>query len=60
VVKGNRVLYLSYENPPIGAAMSFNTVLSIPYALEHASREACLASVEENWTGHAAAVDQVS
>lgn len=34
VVKNNHVLYLDYENPPIGAAMSFNTVLSIPYALD--------------------------
>jgi iron complex transport system substrate-binding protein len=35
VVKDNKVLYLTYQDPPIGAAMSFNTVLSIPYALDN-------------------------
>ncbi|GAA1945962.1 iron-siderophore ABC transporter substrate-binding protein [Amycolatopsis minnesotensis] len=36
VVKAKRDLFLSYENPPVGAAISFNTVLSIPYALDQA------------------------
>lgn len=34
VVKENRDLFLPYENPDIGAALSFNTVLSIPYAID--------------------------
>ena len=34
VAKDNRHLFLDYENPPVAAAMSFNTVLSIPYALD--------------------------
>ncbi|RSN05342.1 hypothetical protein DMC63_38310 [Streptomyces sp. WAC 05977] len=29
-----RDLFITYENPPVGAAISFNTVLSIPYAIE--------------------------
>lgn len=29
-----RDLFLPYENPEIGAALSFNTVLSIPYAID--------------------------
>lgn len=33
-VKENRVLWVPYSEPAIGAAMSFNTVLSVPYALE--------------------------
>ncbi|WP_222598482.1 iron-siderophore ABC transporter substrate-binding protein [Lentzea tibetensis] len=35
VVKDDHVLYLTYQDPPVGAAMSFNTVLSIPYALDN-------------------------
>ncbi|GLZ33683.1 iron siderophore-binding protein [Lentzea sp. NBRC 105346] len=35
VVKENRALYVPYEDPPVGASISFNTVLSIPYALDH-------------------------
>ncbi|GAB1692291.1 iron-siderophore ABC transporter substrate-binding protein [Krasilnikovia sp. M28-CT-15] len=34
VAKEHRDRYLDYENPPVAAAMSFNTVLSIPYALD--------------------------
>ncbi|RZU54019.1 iron complex transport system substrate-binding protein [Krasilnikovia cinnamomea] len=34
VASENRHLFLDYENPPVAAAMSFNTVLSIPYALD--------------------------
>ncbi|QUH03435.1 iron-siderophore ABC transporter substrate-binding protein [Saccharopolyspora erythraea] len=34
VVKDGRDLFLSYQNPPVGAAISFNTVLSIPYAID--------------------------
>ncbi|ROT29793.1 iron-siderophore ABC transporter substrate-binding protein [Micromonospora sp. HM5-17] len=34
VAKRNGALFLPYENPPIGAALSFSTVLSIPYALD--------------------------
>ena len=34
VVKKNHDLFLPYENPDIGAALSFNTVLSIPYAID--------------------------
>jgi iron complex transport system substrate-binding protein len=30
----NRSLFVPYEDPPIGAALSFNTVLSIPYAID--------------------------
>ncbi|MFE6616366.1 hypothetical protein [Amycolatopsis sp. NPDC057786] len=29
-----RDLFITYENPPVGAAISFNTALSIPYAIE--------------------------
>ncbi|GFH38513.1 iron-siderophore ABC transporter substrate-binding protein [Streptomyces pacificus] len=31
----NRHLFLPYDSPDIGAALSFNTVLSIPYAIDH-------------------------
>lgn len=34
VVQDKRDLFVSYEEPPVGAAISFNTVLSIPYALD--------------------------
>ncbi|HEX5740660.1 MAG TPA: iron-siderophore ABC transporter substrate-binding protein [Pilimelia sp.] len=34
VVRQSRHLFLDYENPPVATAMSFNTVLSIPYALD--------------------------
>lgn len=34
VAKDGRDLFVPYEDPPIGAAISFNTVLSIPYAVE--------------------------
>jgi iron complex transport system substrate-binding protein len=34
VVQEKRDLFVPYDEPPIGAAMSFNTVLSIPYALD--------------------------
>jgi iron complex transport system substrate-binding protein len=34
VSKQKRDLFVPYEDPDIGAAFSFNTVLSIPYALE--------------------------
>lgn len=34
VAKEGRDLFLSYLDPPIGAAISFNTVLSIPYAID--------------------------
>ena len=27
-------MFVPYDEPPIGAALSFNTVLSIPYALD--------------------------
>ncbi|MPZ83291.1 MAG: ABC transporter substrate-binding protein [Actinophytocola sp.] len=30
----NRAMFVPYAQPPIGAALSFNTVLSIPYALD--------------------------
>lgn len=33
-VKDGRVLYVPYSDPAIGAALSFNTVLSIPYAID--------------------------
>jgi iron complex transport system substrate-binding protein len=33
-VKDGRVLYVPYSTPAIGAALSFNTVISIPYALQ--------------------------
>ncbi|MFD0480544.1 hypothetical protein ACFQ0B_79760 [Nonomuraea thailandensis] len=36
VAKEGRDLFLTYQDPPIGAALSFNTVLSIPYALDQA------------------------
>ncbi|WP_327092149.1 iron-siderophore ABC transporter substrate-binding protein [Nonomuraea sp. NBC_01738] len=36
VATEGRDLFLTYQNPPIGAALSFNTVLSIPYALDQA------------------------
>jgi iron complex transport system substrate-binding protein len=34
VNKEGRDVFLPYENPDIGAALSFNTVLSIPYAID--------------------------
>lgn len=34
VARDNRAVFLPYEEPPIGAALSFGTVLSIPYALD--------------------------
>jgi iron complex transport system substrate-binding protein len=34
VAKENRAVFLPYEEPPVGAALSFSTVLSIPYALD--------------------------
>lgn len=34
VAAENRDVFVSYEDPPIGAALSFNTVLSIPYAAD--------------------------
>ncbi|MFC4853766.1 iron-siderophore ABC transporter substrate-binding protein [Actinophytocola glycyrrhizae] len=33
-VKDGRVLYVPYSEPAIGAALSFNTVISIPYAID--------------------------
>jgi iron complex transport system substrate-binding protein len=33
-VKENRVMWVPYSEPAIGAALSFNTVLSIPYAID--------------------------
>ncbi|MCK2238460.1 MULTISPECIES: iron-siderophore ABC transporter substrate-binding protein [unclassified Crossiella] len=35
VFQDKRDMYVPYNEPPIGAAISFNTVLSMPYALEH-------------------------
>ncbi|OJF15848.1 iron ABC transporter substrate-binding protein [Couchioplanes caeruleus subsp. caeruleus] len=34
VAQEGRDVYLPYETPPVGAAMAFNTVLSIPYAID--------------------------
>jgi iron complex transport system substrate-binding protein len=34
VAKEGRDLFLTYQDPPIGAALSYNTVLSIPYAID--------------------------
>lgn len=34
VVAEKRDLFLTYMDPPIGAAMSFNTVLSVPYGID--------------------------
>ena len=34
VAKQNRAVFLPYEEPPVGAALSFSSVLSIPYALD--------------------------
>lgn len=34
VVKDGRDVFLTYFDPPVGAAISYNTVLSIPYAIE--------------------------
>jgi len=34
VAKQNNDLFVPYQNPDIGAAFSFNTVLSIPYAMD--------------------------
>lgn len=33
-VKDGRVLFAPYSDPAVGAALSFNTVLSIPYAID--------------------------
>ena len=33
-VKDGRVLYVPYSEPAVGAALSFNTVISIPYAID--------------------------
>jgi iron complex transport system substrate-binding protein len=33
-VKENRVMWVPYSEPAIGAALSFNTALSIPYAID--------------------------
>ncbi|HET9144361.1 iron-siderophore ABC transporter substrate-binding protein [Actinophytocola sp.] len=34
VAKDGRALFVPYATPPVGAAISFNTVLSIPYAID--------------------------
>lgn len=34
VARENRAMFVPYAQPPIGAALSFDTVLSIPYALD--------------------------
>jgi iron complex transport system substrate-binding protein len=34
VARENRAMFVPYAQPPIGAALSFNTVLSIPYAID--------------------------
>lgn len=34
VAREDRAMFVPYAQPPIGAALSFNTVLSIPYALD--------------------------
>jgi len=34
VAQENRAVFLPYESPPLGAALSFSTVLSLPYALD--------------------------
>jgi iron complex transport system substrate-binding protein len=34
VAKDGRALFVPYNEPPVGAALSFNTVLSIPYAID--------------------------
>ncbi|HWM00944.1 MAG TPA: iron-siderophore ABC transporter substrate-binding protein, partial [Actinophytocola sp.] len=34
VARENRAMFVPYAEPPIGAALSFNTVLSIPYAID--------------------------
>lgn len=34
VAREGRAMFVPYAEPPIGAALSFNTVLSIPYALD--------------------------
>ena len=34
VARENRALFVPYAQPPVGAAISFNTVLSIPYAVD--------------------------
>ena len=35
VARDGRALFVPYAQPPVGAAISFNTVLSIPYAIDH-------------------------
>jgi iron complex transport system substrate-binding protein len=34
VAREGRAIFLPYEDPPVGAALSFNSVLSIPYAID--------------------------
>ncbi|WP_018348685.1 iron-siderophore ABC transporter substrate-binding protein [Longispora albida] len=34
VVQGKKDIFVPYQDPDVGAAFSFNTVLSIPYAIE--------------------------
>ncbi|WP_173082066.1 iron-siderophore ABC transporter substrate-binding protein [Phytohabitans rumicis] len=34
VAQEKRAVFLPYEEPPLGGALSFNTVLSIPYAID--------------------------
>jgi iron-siderophore transport system substrate-binding protein len=34
VARDGRALFVPYAQPPVGAAISFNTVLSIPYAID--------------------------
>lgn len=34
VAREGRALFVPYETPPVGTALTFNTVLSIPYALD--------------------------
>jgi iron complex transport system substrate-binding protein len=34
VAQEGRAVFLPYEDPPLGGALSFNTVLSIPYAID--------------------------
>ncbi|MCE7006454.1 hypothetical protein LWC34_27030 [Kibdelosporangium philippinense] len=36
VAKADRAIYLPYTNPPTGAALTFATVLSIPYMIDEA------------------------
>ncbi len=34
VAQEKRAMFVPYEEPDVGAALSFNTVLSIPYAID--------------------------